>query len=460
MPVWLVLLCLWCFAGVGGCDESTVQTVVSVRIVDGDAGNPVAETDADTLSIAIQEGELEPRSFTFPIVDGSFDASIEFQSFVSPTRLRAELTGASTTLLSAPPVFVPINSENFVRLVTAAPSSCEPVSFNVMEAPRAHFGMALSGSFSLLAGGTSVAETELEFLDALQWFSNTNTLDPVNADLQERGPLGDTRVASINETQILVLPSGSGAFFFDMAVADPENRITDVRLHTGAGPRSALVSLPAMGAMVIGGEADGEPQSAVTLVGDDGELTPLELSTPRAGATAAAMGTSVLVVGGNELGDAEMLVDGASIGIPVASLMDAVREGGVLVGDGSTRALLVGGVDGDGALRRDTVDFEACSSVDSCAASPGPDWATARLEAILPERSTLLIGGTDSKLVEEVRWLDDAVDIAPLLELEGARASAGAIVLESGAFIVGGGEDGGVALDDFEYCVPAELPTF
>ncbi len=38
-----------------------------------------------------------------------------------------------------------------------------------------------------------------------------------------------------------------------------------------------------------------------------------------------------------------------------------------------------------------------------------------------------------------------------------ARAAAGAVVLESGAFIVGGGDDGAVRRDDFEFCVPAEL---
>ena len=455
MPVPLLLLGLSYFVGILGCDESTTQTVVSVRIVDGDNGNPVEGTDADTLSIAIQEGELEPRSFTFPIVNESFDAAIEFQSFVSPTLLRALLTGASTTLLSAPPVFVPENSGDFVRLVAAAPSSCESISFNLMEAPRARFGMALSGSFALLVGGTSVAETESEFLDVLQWFSNTNTLDRANVELEMRGSLGDTRVASIDETQILVLPSDTPAFVFDMA--DQEDRIKDVRLHIGAGVRSAIVSVPAVGAMVIGGAVDGVAQSAVTLVGRDGGLTALQLSTPRSGPAATALGADVLVVGGNEAGDAELLVGGQSTGEPVTSLSDGVREGGALVGDGSSRALLVGGVDEIGALRQDTVEFEACSDIDTCDASPGRAWTTARLDVALAENSTLLIGGTDSALIEEVRWSQGIVAIAPFAELNVARAAPSAVVLESGAFIVGGGSDGGVRLDDFEFCVPAAL---
>lgn len=445
----LGLLCV----GVLGCDDTTAQTVVDVLIVDGEGGNPVAGLELGTLGIGIQEGELDAQTYEFAITDGAFNAPIEFQSFVSPTRLRVELTGSSETLrlLTAPPVFVPALSAGFIRVVTAAPSSCEKVSFNFMEAPRSRFGMALSGSFVLLAGGTS-ADVQLEFLDALQWVSNTNTLDELNAQLE---PLGDTRVASINETQILVLPTDAAPFVFDMADADPENRRIRVDLHTGAGPRSALVSVPGLGAMVIGGEAGGEARAGVTLVESDAETTSLQLSEPRSGATAAEMGTDVLVVGGNEDGNAEILREGASIGEPVTSLMDGVREGAVLVGDGESRALLLGGVDESSVLRQDTVEFTSCP--DACADSTGPTWTTARLEVVLPERSTLLVGGVDSRRVEQVRWSGDSVEIAPLLDLVEARAAAGAVVLESGAFIVGGGDDGAVRRDDFEFCVPAEL---
>jgi hypothetical protein len=84
-------------------------------------------------------------------------------------------------------------------------------------------------------------------------------------------------------------------------------------------------------------------------------------------------------------------------------------------------------------------------------------WSTARLAVLLPEDSTLLVGGTDSRLVEEVRWPSGSAEITRLLELNIPRAGAGAIMLESGAFIVGGGDDGVVARDDFEFCVPAAL---
>ena len=444
----LILLGFVCLGAVA-CDDGVARIVFDVRIVDGDNGNPVDGTDADLLRIGIQEGELPAEELQFPVTDGSFNAAVEFQSFLSPTRLRVELSGMSNTLLSAPPSFVPDETSGFIRMVAAAPSSCEPVSFNLMEARRADFGMVLSGQFALLVGGTS-AEAQLEFFDAIEWDSNTNTLDALNLELDS---LGETRAASIDATQILVLPTEGRPFVFDMA--DSENRITRVDLHRGAGARSALVSVPGLGAMVIGGEADGEAQVGVTLVQPNATLTSLQLTEPRSGPTAAPMGTDVLVVGGNQVGDAEILLDGESTGTLVATLMDGPREGAILAGDGQSRALLLGGVDETDTLRQDTVEFTGCPN--ACVAATGPTWPTARLEVLLPQDSTLLVGGTDSRLVEEVRWPDDLVEITPLLELNTERAGAGAIVLESGAFVVAGGNDGVSRRDDFEFCVPAEL---
>jgi hypothetical protein len=444
----LVLLCFSCL-GALACQDTIGRTVFDVRIVNGENGNPVEGTDADKLEITIQEGDLPAEEFPFPVTNGSFDAAIEFQLFFSPTRLRVELSGMSSTLLSAPPVFVPNETRAFIRMVVAAPSSCESVAFNLMEARRAHFGMVLSGQFALLAGGTS-ADAQLEFFDAIQWHSNTNTLDDLNKELD---PLGETRAVSIDEAQILVLPAEAAPFVFDTSNAD--NRKKQVDLHTGAGPRSALVFVPGLGAMVIGGEAEGEAQSGVTIVGTDAELTSLELREPRSGPTATPVGTDVLVVGGNPVGDAEILRHGQSTGEPVTSLMDGVREGAVLVGDGESRALLLGGVDDADMLRQDTVALTGCP--DACVAAAGPIWSTARLEVLLPQGSTLLIGGTGSRLVEEVRWPAGMAEIAPLLELNTSRAGAGAVVLESGAFVVAGGNDGVSGLNDFEFCVPATL---
>jgi len=429
------------------CKESSARFVFDARIVDGQNGNPAAGTDATTLRIGIQEGELPTVEYEYPITDGDFDALLEFAVFARPTRIRVEIEGATTELLTAPPVFVPSASRGILRVVTAAPSSCERVTFDLLEAPRALFGMVRSGTFALIAGGTTSSDEQVEFFDALEWESRLFMEDFAVSDL------GETRAASIDEAEILVLPSKAAPFIFNML--DVTRRVTPVVLHNGARTRSALVSIPGVGAMVIGGEFAGEAQSVVSLVEPEGIVTSLELSEPRSGPAATALGTDVLVVGGNAEGNAEILLEGAAMGQPVGNVMDGVRESGLLVGDGVSRALWIGGTDAAVTLRQDTVRFDGCPN--DCVSAAGPQWTTARLNALQPAQSALVIGGDGSQLVDEVRWNGADVEIQPLLQLDVPRAGAGAIVLESGAFIVAGGDDGVSIREDFEFCVPAAL---
>ena len=422
-------------------------------IVDGQNGNPAAGTDATVLRIGIEESELPVEEYEYPITDGEFEALLEFKAFTRPTRIRVQIEGETTELLTAPPVFVPSASRGFLRVVTAAPSSCERVTFDLLEAPRAFFGMVPSGTFALIAGGTTASDEQLEFFDALEWESRLFMEDFVVSEL------GETRAASIDEAEILVLPSDAPPFIFNMV--DVTQRITQVLLHNGAGPRSALVSVPGVGAMVIGGELAGEAQSAVSLVEPEGQVTSLELSAPRSGPAATALGSDVLVVGGDPEGTAEVLITaealmgGDATGHPIDGVMDGVREAALLVGDGESRALWIGGTDATDTLRQDTVRFDDCPG--SCVSAAGPPWPTVRLAALQPPQSALLIGGDGSSLVEEVRWNGTDVEIQPVLQLEVPRAGAGGIVLESGAFIVAGGDDGVSIRDDFEFCVPAAL---
>lgn len=429
------------------CNDNVQQFVFQAVILDGEGGNPAAGTDATTLRVGIQEGEITAREYEYPITDGGFEGALEFTIFTAPTRIRVEIEGATTELLTAPPTFLPAASAGFLRVVAAAPSSCETVTFNTMQAPRAFFGMVQSGTFALLAGGTSSPDAQVEYLDALEWESH---LFEEDFSLSE---LGETRAASIDEGKILVLPSNASPFIFDMLT--PSRRITAVILHNGAGPRSALVSVPGLGAMVIGGEISGTPQSAVSLVEPEGEVVSLQLSVPRSGPQATPLGMDVLVAGGDGEGTAEILLEGASVGQPVAGVMDGVREAGQLVGNGADRALWIGGVDATQTVRQDTLRFDDCPA--SCVSSAGPTWTSARLAALQPQRSQLLIGGEGSSQVDEVRWSGADVEISPLLSLNVPRAGAGGIVLESGAFIVAGGDDGASIREDFEFCVPAEL---
>lgn len=440
----LVLL----LVGAAACNDDVSQFVFEARILDGDGGNPAAGTDATTLRIGIAEGELPVRDFEYPVTDGEFEAVLEFASFSSLTRIRVEIEGPTTELITAPPAFIPSVSSGFLRVVTAPPSSCERVTFNVMESPRAEFGMVQSGTFALLAGGTTASDEQVEFLDALEWQSRLFTEDFTLS------ALGPTRAATIGEGEILVLPTDATPFIFNML--DTTQRVTSVNLHSGAGPQSALVSIPGTGAIVIGGEAGGVARAGVTLV-EPGGVPPLslELSTARSGAAAAALGGDVLVVGGDDDGSAEILLSGSSTGQPIAGVADGIREGSLLVSDGESRALWLGGADGGGAVRQDTLRFDGCPG--ACVSSAGPAWTTARLRAVVPQYQTLIVGGEASQLVEEVRWSGDTVAIESVLQLSVARAAAGAIVYESGAFVVAGGDDGSSVREDFEFCVPVAL---
>lgn len=442
----LVLLGLLGAASIG-CDDNVTQFVFDARIVDGDGGNPAAGTDADTLRIELAEGNLPVRELEYPIEDGQFDATLEFASFSSVTRLRVAIEGASTDLQSAPPEFVPATTQGFLRVVTAAPSSCTRVSFNAMEAPRASFGMIQSGTFALVVGGTTSDDEQVEFFDGLEWDSRLFT-DDFSLSF-----LGPTRAATIGEGKILVVPTDAAPFIFDML--DPSNRVTQVGLPSSVGPESAVVAIQGVGAMVIGGESDGTPTANAFLVEPDGSITSMELEEPRAGATAVALGEDVLVVGGDAAGSAELLLTSSSMSEPIPGVADGVRVGGLLVGDGASRALLIGGADDGGTVREDTLRFDDCPS--DCAASAGPTWGTARLDAIVPEHGSLVVGGDGSQLVDEVVWNGSAVAVEHLLDLEVPRAAAGAIVYESGAFVVAGGRDGANDRDDFEFCVPAQL---
>jgi len=437
---------LLCVAA-GACDDPPQPFVFQALIVDGDDGNPVQGTDATTLRIGIQAGTLPAEQFEYPITDGDFDAYLELDAFGALTRIRVEIEGDTTELLTAPPAFVPAVSGGFFRVVTAAPLSCERVAFNQMQAPRAFFGMVRSGTFAFVGGGTPPAEDQVEFFDALQWESRQFEEGFVVSEL------GETRAASIDEAKVLVLSTFAAPFIFDMF--NVARRITPLVLHAGAGSSSALVSVPGVGAMVVGGEVASEAQAAVSLVQPDGKVIALRLSEPRSGASAVVMGTDVLVVGGNVEGSAEILIEGASMGRPIPGAMDGVRNAGLLVGDGQTRALWMGGTGADDRLRQDTMRFDACP--DDCVSSVGPQWSAARLNALQPEGSRLIIGGDGSQLVDEVRWIDAEVAIQPLLRLNVPRAGAGGLVLESGAFVVAGGDDGASIRDDFEFCVPASL---
>ena len=161
-----------------------------------------------------------------------------------------------------------------------------------------------------------------------------------------------------------------------------------------------------------------------------------------------------MVVGGDSEGTAEVLIDGAAVGQPVAGVMDGVRESGS--SSATARAVPFGWAAPTPPTPCDKTRSLRWLS-ERCVSAAGPQWTTARLDALQPAQSALVIGGDGSQLVDEVRWNGADVEIQQLLQLDVPRAGAGGIVLESGAFVVAGGDDGVSIREDFEFCVPAAL---
>ena len=166
---------------------------------------------------------------------------------------------------------------------------------------------------------------------------------------------------------------------------DASRRITPVVLHNGAETRSALVSVPGVGAMVIGGEFAGEAQSDGVggRAGWRSDYPAVERAAIRSGGDRARRGCL-----SRRRRRQRQPPRSSSMARPrgssVSGVMDGVREAGLLVGDAESRALWLGGADATDAMRQDTLRFDGCPN--ACVSSVGPEWATARL-GVSPARA-------------------------------------------------------------------------
>ncbi len=434
---------LACLLALGACENSSSSIVFDVRIVDAAGGNPALGTDIDTLNITLQQGTADAEVFAFPVVDGLFDVGVFLDSLVASTGLRAELTGPTSLWFGAPPRFIPTELLLPMTVVVGEPNTCGRIDGLRLGTSRQALGTSLYETFAFVAGG-SEADPQVEFVDLL-------SQEPGTFDV-ELDPLGATQVADIGDGQVLVVSAQAGPFIFDLS--NPDDRATPVALHAGAGLASALASVAGKGAYVIGGDDDGTPTDVISIVGLDGTVEERTLSTPRLGAAAVAVGDSVLVVGGDAAGSAEV-ISPSGIATTIDGFADGVREFALLLTDDGATALLVGGLDASAEVRSNTWLFADCP--DPCTPSAGPDWLNPRAGAITPTGSALIVGGEGSRLVERVDFVSGSASISTMAELELPRSQPGAIELESGVLIVLAGNDGAGPRDDVEYCFPAAL---
>ena len=425
-----------------GCGDDATGDGFSLRFVDSSGGNPTLGTDVNTIEVSVKQGQASTQMFSEPVVDGDFELDIELLSLVTPVQLVAEFGGGTDRLLGSFPSFVPVSVSDGLNIVVGRPSSCAAIEGLGLQAARSGGGAMLFERFVFLAGG-SAGEPDIEFVDLAQ-------LRGVVVDDFEVDSLGTASVAQLDLGVALVVPENGAAFVFRLT--DPTNRIQTLSLHEGVGPKSAIVTLPEGGVVVVGG--DDSASASASIVNTDGEVTDVTLSTARQCPSAAVVGGNVLIVGGDVAGSAEYLVSstGVSTALPVPA---GERNDGVLVASpDAERALWLGGVDGVGVQQTDSVLFSNCPA---CTSTAGPAWPNARSQVVVAPNSQLLVGGTDSALIEQVVF-GSTVELNDVATLSQSRALSAPIVFPSGVVVVMGGRGAGdVLLSDVEFCFPPEL---
>jgi hypothetical protein len=435
-----------------GCGDDPAP-VVHIAIVAPDGTDPTVGTDVDTIEVRVRQGAGDVITRTSS--PEALDLAVPLGDSVGMVELAVELTGPTTRLLGAPPPFFPAETGGFVRVVVGPPGACVALRGEgaALAAARAQAATARVHSFALVAGGVGGGgpSARVEVFDLLRML-RTDDLPSLAT------PAGPTSAAPVAGGRVLLVPAqGAPAQY---ALYDSTDRLVPITLHAGAGERSAVVPLPGGGAVVVGGASGGAPVTGVTWVSDDGTPRSASLAVPRAAPAAALVGDFLLVAGGMADGEplVEILGPADATGAVVAPALDhGARDAPILASRGN-RAWLLGGLDGDGLVRTDTLLISGCP--DACVAEPGPDWPEARTEvgtSPLAEGLLLVGGAPPTDLVERVR-LDTAVPrIEEAWRLAEPRAGAGAVILDAGIPVVltGRGPEG--FLSSVELCLPDAL---
>ncbi len=448
------------------CDEGTGGPVVQVAVVTPSLEDPTETGDARELRVQQIEAseiraplgsELPPEARTagsgFSIdVSGSFDVSWPFRALANRVGLEVALQGDSVRW-GATPLFSLSETEGFVRVFVAASGSCARLAPANLDVARAHAGVAALGSFVVVVGGEEGSVDDRTPSGAVEVIDMLRGTIRRLSDIQ---PVGKARAAALDEVRAVVV-ADDRAFVFDLRRGDQPAALS---LHDGAGADSVLVAQADGGGVWIVGP--GDLASRVHADSSDGEpsVTEVRLAAARRRPAAVSIGSATILVGGVE-GDEpgiEVLDVDARSGRPVAVRLETRREALAILGPDS-RVLVVGGVDGVGELRTDTVVLSGCP--DACVVEPGPEWTRARVGAAA--QGALLIGGVEPSaaaesqpvpIVDEVHF-GDRIEVRSFGALAGPRADAAAFLVARGIVGVVGGEDASGPRSDTDICVPS-----
>lgn len=460
------------------CNESSGPATLTVQMIDPAGGNAAANVVAGTLDVQIRQGEEIRGCDTTPcaqIRNMDFDLVLPIQSADALTFIHARIEGDSehALLFGAVPGFVISQDGGLgelpIRVVFSPPDQCHVLAPEGVDAsgpprlprPVRDAAVAIRRNLALLVGGQETDRASERAVRFDQLVVQTIPLDAVEQ------PVGPARGLTLSEDHSLIV--GDTVLLYELRRGPPEPTIVN-GLHDGVGYASSLVALPEHGA-ILGGDATREI-TWLTRRGIRAREQPTQLVTERAFAAATALGSTVLVVGGNAPGTpnaelVEPLADGVDAGLDEAALPPG--SGGYLVESPSgASALWIGWAHPDGTPSSTTVLITGCTRPSGCVASEGPAWPRPRLEAAATRTFAgvfWILGGSvegadgpaPSAFTDTVRWDGETPTIAPGPPLVAARAGGTAFAHISGIVTIAGGQGTDGLRDDFELCFPAAL---
>lgn len=332
-----------------------------------------------------------------------------------------------------------IGSAGLDLLVGRAGLTTRPTAGLVHEWPTAR--AAALGRYVFVAS-PDTATSELYDFAALSSLTTGTSLT--------RRPLS---MASGDGTHV-VLIDASGATNLD--VFDGTSADATLGTATAADLAGGLTILGDDGAYIVGAtRSGGAPTRAVVRIGNDGTITPLSLSVPRAGAAATwSPGAGLVVIGGAGDVTCEVLAAGASGFTMLGPVVSG--SGGAALGLGDGTVVLVGGIDGSGAPRGSLRVPLACGATcATTAAGTAKDLASGEGFAGAAGRG-LLVGSTKDGHTVALRVTSQGADLSiDDVPLRVPRSGAAAATLGDGyAAIMGGVDANGAAVLDIEVFTP------
>jgi hypothetical protein len=455
------------------CENQPNLAGIEVRIVDAAGRNPVAAMDG-AITVRVRHAgsviDCADGACEAEVRDGTYELSLPIASFDGRTALQVELSGeGDARWIGASPAFVPfgegVDVVGGVYVVVGRPDRCETLSLNgvVTESPprlapaRARAAAVRRRNLVLLAGGEDFAgdpDDHVERLDQLLF-----DVDPLGT-WERPFEIGPARGVALSEDVSLVVGSRALRFVLD-SFGPPLGEELEL---AGASVGSALVSLGASGAAVVGGPGS----STIHWIGIDGALRgSTSLTTVRSVPAAARMSGGVLVVGGQETGAlaewVRALEPAEALELAGTPLPLGARGGELLPSPDGRDALWIG-FTVDGVPSADTFVFRGCPG--ACVVEPGPRWAAPRNDyapAVTDAGALWLVGGRSaeaiSALTDVVTWRSGAPLLTPGPVLVEPRADATAVEHASGVVLVMGGRTDAALLDTVEACFPSELDS-